>query len=126
MVSVLAQDELVEVDVNDFITIYDVVDMLDMHLNDFDCSEESYRVLVNATKCRTNISLRNLSEMEAINEKINERYRELKIAVIVDDPIYTAICMVYQQLIKSFRYNFQVFSTKTAARRWLHSEYMLE
>lgn len=127
MVSILAQGELVEVDVNDFITMNDVVDMLNKHLNDFNYLEANKRLLVTATKCRSNINLKDLSEMDSINRKIDERYTELKIAVIVDDPIYTAICMVYEQLIKSFHYHFQVFSTKKAARRWLlQSEYMIE
>ncbi|TLX75236.1 hypothetical protein E9993_10060 [Labilibacter sediminis] len=126
MVSISVQGEIIEVNVNEFITINDVIDMLTKHLDSLEYTQNNHRILLNAIRCRTNINLRDLSELDSINKEINERFNDLKIAVVIDDPIYTAICMVYQQLIKPFHYHFQVFSTKSAARRWLHKDMLYE
>ncbi len=115
------QREIVEVDISRFITIDDVVSNAQEFLELNHIYSSQYLLLVNATNCRTNIGIKDLDNLQSLNTELAEKFSLLKVAVIVNDPVYTAICMVYQQLIKMNYYHFRVFSTKLAARRWLLS-----
>ena len=119
MMTVSVSGNIVEVDLNTFITIEDVIEAIDSFADGSIELPANHLLVINATNCRTNIGLRDLPKLDRVNEMLGEKFDLLKVAVLLNDPIYTAICMIYQQLIKSKHYCFQVFSTRTAAYRWL-------
>ncbi|MGQ1784177.1 hypothetical protein ACT29I_03505 [Saccharicrinis sp. GN24d3] len=108
-----------EIEINRFITIDDIVDTIKQYADDFNHLPSSHKLVINAKKCRSNIRLKDLAKLNEVNTLLSEKFDLLKVAVLLNDPMYTAICMVYQQLIKSNHYFIQVFSTHGAAHRWL-------
>ncbi len=120
MVSVSLHDiRIEEVEVDRFITINDVIDAISQYTERSEVLPDNHLMIINATNCRTNIGLKDLTKLDKVNRVLARKFNLLKVAVLVNDPMYTAICMVYQQLIKSNHYYFQVFSTRGAAQRWL-------
>ncbi|WP_066628981.1 hypothetical protein [Labilibacter marinus] len=119
MVTVSVYGDIVEVDLNRFITIEDVIDSVKEYADESNTLPSSHLLVINATNCRTNIGLKDLARLDQVNELLSEKFELLKVAVLINDPMYTAICMIYQKLIKSNHYHFQVFSTRGAAHRWL-------
>ncbi len=122
MVSVSIVENIVEVDVNNFITIDDVIEYVKQYADESNLLPSNHLLVINATNCRTNISLSDLVKLDEINKLLCKKFESLKVAVMLSDPMYTAICMVYQKLIKSDHYNIKVFSTRSAAHRWLSIE----
>ena len=119
MVTVSVYEDIVEVDLNRFITIQDVINSVNDYADESHNLPANQLLVINATKCRTNIGLKDLAKLDQVNDLLSKKFNLLKVAVLINDPMYTAICMIYQQLIKSNHYHFQVFSTRGAAHRWL-------
>ncbi|SMO54061.1 hypothetical protein SAMN06265379_102361 [Saccharicrinis carchari] len=119
MVSVSVYDGIVEVEVTKFITMDDVI--LDVHeyINSLPSLPSEQLMLIDATQCRTNIGLSDLGRLKNTNKLLTESFEMLKVAIVLDDPLYTAICMVYQNMMDSERFCLRVFSTRSGALRWL-------
>lgn len=119
MGNVTVSEGIVEVDISRFITIDDVIENIHKYVEGVDGISNFQLLAIDATRCRSNISLSDLSKLKHSNKLLSERFEMLKVAIILNDPVYTAICMVYQNIISSDKYNLKVFSTQGAAYRWL-------
>ncbi len=119
MVTVSLYGSIVEVDINRFITIDDVIRIINQYIEDSQALPTRQLLLINATNCRTDIGLKDLSKLDAVNDMLSKKFDLLKVAVLLNDPVYTAICMIYNRLIKSDHYYIKVFTTRAAAQRWL-------
>ncbi|WP_027472059.1 hypothetical protein [Saccharicrinis fermentans] len=119
VMDITVREDMMEIEIDRFVTIEDIVEAVNRYADGFDRLPSNHKLVINATKCRSNIRLRDLSKLDEVNRLLSERFDLLKVAILLSDPMYTAICMVYQQLIKSDRYFVQVFSTRSAAYSWL-------
>lgn len=119
MGNVTVSEGIVEVDISRFITIDDVIENIKEYAEGVAVVSGFQLLVIDATRCRSNISLNDLGKLKHCNQLLYERFEMLKVAIILNDPVYTAICMVYQNIINSERYQLNVFSTRGAAIRWL-------
>lgn len=78
-------------------------------------------ILTNASKARLNINLEDLQLIVKENLLSIEKYKFIRDAIILTRPIETAICSLYQELSKTNKYEFQIFSTYNCAKNWLIS-----
>lgn len=119
MGNVMVSEGIVEVDISRFITIDDVINNVQKYAEEINAVSSIQLLVIDATRCRSNISLSDLGKLKHSNKLLCERFEMLKVAIILNDPVYTALCMVYQNLLKSDRFQLKVFSTRGAACRWL-------
>lgn len=119
MANVTVSEGIVEVAISRFITIDDVINNIQEYAEGINAVDGLQLLVIDATQCRSNISLSDLSKLKHSNNLLCERFEMLKVGIILNDPVYTALCMVYQNLLKSDRYHLKVFSTRDAAYRWL-------
>ncbi len=64
----------------------------------------------------------NPDELQVIlneNIKMFETFNTLKVAIVIDKPVDTAIAVIYNRMIQLERYEFKVFNTLMAAKVWL-------
>lgn len=119
MENVTVYGGVVEVDISRFITIDDVIENIHKYVDGIHAIPSVQLLVIDATRCRSNISLSDLAKLKSSNKLLCENFELFRVAIILNDPVYTAICMVYQNLINSDRYQLKVFSTREAAYRWL-------
>ena len=119
MGNVTVSEGVVEVEITRFITIDDVIANIQEYVDGINAVSSIQLLVIDATRCRSNISLSDLTKLKHSNKLLCERFEMFKVAIILNDPVYTAICMVYQNLINSDHYHLKVFSTRGAAYRWL-------
>ena len=77
------------------------------------------KIITDATKANFNFSIDDLEIILDENYKSLKKYNYIIDAIIIDNPKNTAISMLYQELAKTNKYKFGVFSTKEAATEWL-------
>ena len=77
--------------------------------------------LIDATKANMKLSPCDITLTAEANSKSFEKYDLVVDATVLLSPKVTALAMLYQELMKSIRYRFYVFSTRQAAIRWLES-----
>lgn len=77
------------------------------------------KIITDATKASFNFSIDDLEIILDENYKSLEKYNYIIDAIIIDNPKNTAISMLYQELAKTNKYKFGVFSTIEAATEWL-------
>ncbi len=119
MGNVMVSEGIVELDISRFITIDDVINNVQKYAEGFNPVSSVQLMVIDATRCRSNISLSDLGKLKQSNKLLCERFEMFKVAIVLNDPVYTALCMVYQNLMNSDRYQLKVFSTRDAAHRWL-------
>ncbi len=54
------------------------------------------------------------------NVKMFTHFNTLKVAIIITNPVDTALAIIFTRLIQLERYNFKVFNTPEAAERWIN------
>lgn len=77
------------------------------------------KILTNTSEANFNFSPNDLKIIIEENYKSLEKYDRIIDAIITDNPKNTAISMLYQELVKTNKYEFNVFSSKEAALKWL-------
>lgn len=79
--------------------------------------DPSYNFLTDARRCIYVDSPQDVSRYVALLENYFTGHR-IKIAILVDTPLETAIAMIFQEKVSKIR-QVEVFSTKEAAVKWL-------
>lgn len=66
-----------------------------------------------------NFTIEDLTIIVEENNQSLQNYTAIIDAIIVDDPKNTVLTFLYKELAESKKYKFEIFSTKTAALKWL-------
>jgi len=77
------------------------------------------KILTNASKANMVFSPEDLAIIVEENYKSLEKYEYIIDAIVLSSPKETAFSVLYQELAKTKKYKFQVFSTNEAAIEWL-------
>lgn len=78
------------------------------------------KIITDASQASYNFSYKELQNIVIENKKSLKQYNSITDAIVVTDPNTTAISMLYQELEKTKKYKFKIFSTKEAALDWLN------
>ncbi len=101
------------------ITLQDIKSYIDQ----FDKSFKHYKRLFLIEDANQAIPKYKAEGLEEIHEEIKTRigkYDIVKVAVIVNNPINTALSMLYANLSETIKnYHYKTFSTLEAAERWI-------
>ena len=79
------------------------------------------KILTDATKSNMLLIPQDLEIIVEENYKSIAEYDYIIDAIVLDSPKDTALSILYQQLAKTKKYKFQIFSTQEAAIHWLES-----
>ena len=79
------------------------------------------KILTDATTANMDFTPRDLTLIVEENYRSLEKYDFIIDAILLKSPKETALSILYQELAKTNKYIFQVFSTKEAAVKWLQS-----
>ena len=77
------------------------------------------KILTDATQAHMNFSPGDLTKIVDENYKSLEQYDFIIDAIVIDSPRETAMSMLYQELAKTRKYKFEIFSTRESALKWL-------
>ncbi|MEN8247618.1 MAG: hypothetical protein ABFS32_01695 [Bacteroidota bacterium] len=77
------------------------------------------KILTDARDAIMSLSINDLAVIVAENYKSLEQYEFINDAIILKNPKETGISMLYQELSKTKKYRFKIFSNEEAARHWL-------
>ncbi len=81
---------------------------------------ENLKGIIDAREASFNIHPADLYNILSENVKMFSRFNSLKVAIIIKNPVDTALAMIFTRLIQLERYLFKVFTTETAAERWIN------
>jgi len=81
---------------------------------------ENLRGIIDAREASFNIHPADLYNIITENVKMFSRFNFLKVAIIINNPVDTALAMIFTRLIQLERYHFKVFNTDEAAERWIN------
>ncbi len=101
------------------ITEEEIINGLNNSLPEVASNTPDLKILIDGIKCNLNINIRNLHNILSENQKLLSKYSSIKIAIIVDNPINTAIAMIYKRRITNDQLQFNLFSTKLLAISWI-------
>lgn len=115
---------------NDKLQILETIFLGDIYLKDIvqyiQQTKENFsfprvlKILTDSRNAEFKFSLDDLETIIFENNSSLENYTQIIDAIIADKPKTTAVLMLYQELEKNPKYDFQVFSTKQAAENWLN------
>lgn len=77
------------------------------------------RTLIDAWECQFNFEIKDLSELFNELEIAIKNYTSIREAIVVGKPYETAIATLFSGGYKNPNYKFKVFSTRSAAEKWL-------
>jgi len=78
------------------------------------------KIITDASHANFTFSVSDLDRIVTENEKSLEKYESITDAIIVDDPMTTALSILFKELEKNVKYKFNIFSTKEASHNWLN------
>ncbi len=79
------------------------------------------KIITDSRNAIFNFSIDDLEIIVEENYKSLEKYEMIIDAIIIDDPKNTALSMLYLELVKTNKYKFEIFATKSAALNWLNN-----
>jgi len=79
------------------------------------------KILTDATTANMDFTPRDLTLIVEENYRSLEKYDFIIDAILLKSPKETAMSILYQELAKTNKYIFQVFSTREAAIKWLQN-----
>ena len=109
VINCLMKDKVVADDLTKFIKSMVIADDLPQHL----------RMLINMLDCELILMTDQLQGIVEANNCLLQKYTTVRHAIVIDKPVSTALAMFYKKLSLQKNYNFQIFSTLTAAQRWI-------
>jgi len=80
------------------------------------------KILTNATTALMNFSPAALTRIVEENYKSLVQYEYIIDAIVIDSPRATAMTILYQELAKTNKYRFEIFSTRESAQLWLEDQ----
>ncbi len=91
-------------------------------LSDFDLEMPgTLKILSDSRKAKFSVDPENLEAVVEATKNITDYHPYIIDAVIVDDPMDTALLMLYEKISPVKKYKVKVFSTPESARAWLNS-----
>lgn len=96
----------------------EIIDFL-KSISEVDTFPMNLRILIDSTKGSLSLHPGQLYQILDENVKLFSHYNTLKVAIVLDRPIDTALAVIYTRLIQLENYQFQVFNTIAAASVWL-------
>ncbi len=100
------------------VTIDKLVDYIRATKNNTDYPRK-LKIFTDSEHAEMNFSPADLMRIVEENYNSLEKYTFIHDAIVVDSPRVTAITMLYQELAKTNKYKFEVFSSRDAALQWL-------
>ncbi|MBC8375050.1 MAG: hypothetical protein H8E26_03325 [FCB group bacterium] len=100
------------------VTIVEIVDYIRATKNNSEYPRK-LKILTDSEHAEMNFSPTDLNLIVEENYKSLERYTFIHDAIVVESPRVTAITMLYQELAKTNKYRFEVFSSRETALQWL-------
>jgi hypothetical protein len=79
------------------------------------------KILTDSIDAIFNFTIEDLEIIVEENYKSLEKYDLIIDAIIIDDPKNTVLSMLYLELVKTNKYKFEIFATKSAAIDWLNN-----
>ena len=79
-------------------------------------------VLIDARAGSVNINPANLYYILEENVKMFSKFNSLRVAIVVDGTINTALAVLYMRLIQLERYKFKTFSLMESAEEWVRKD----
>lgn len=79
------------------------------------------KILTDSSEAIFNFAIEDLEIIVEENYKSLEKYDLIIDAIIIDDPKNTVLSMLYLELVKTNKYKFEIFATKSAAIDWLNN-----
>jgi len=80
------------------------------------------KILTNVTTVLMHFSPAALTRIVEENYKSLEQYKYIIDAIVIDSPRVTAMTILYQELAKTNKYRFEIFSTRESAQLWLEDQ----
>ncbi len=80
---------------------------------------ENLKGIIDARNASFGFHPADLYNIIEVNVKMFSRFNTLKVAIIITNPVDTALAMIFTRLIQLERYRFKVFTTPEAAERWI-------
>ncbi len=103
------------------VTKTEIIDFIHLLIRNNDYPKD-LKILINASQGRLFLKPSNLFPILEENIKMFTIYNTLKVGIVIERPIDTALAVLYTRLIQLDRYQFHVFNTETAARQWIYKE----
>ncbi|NQT64398.1 MAG: hypothetical protein HQ556_15660 [Candidatus Marinimicrobia bacterium] len=100
------------------VTIVEIVEYIRATKNNSEYPRK-LKILTDLKHAEMNFSPTDLNLIVEENYKSLERYTFIHNAIVVESPRVTAITMLYQELAKTNKYKFEVFSSREVALQWL-------
>ncbi len=79
------------------------------------------RILTDSRNANFNFTIEDLEIIVKENYKSPKKYEMIIDAIIIDDPNNTVLSMLYLEFVKTNKYKFEIFATKSAALDWLNN-----
>ncbi|MDF1517350.1 MAG: hypothetical protein RQ864_08830 [Lutibacter sp.] len=79
------------------------------------------KILTDSSEATLNFTIEDLDIIVEENRKSLEKYDLIIDAIIIDGPNNTVLSMLYLELVKTNKYKFEIFATKSAALNWLNT-----
>lgn len=113
------QKNILESQFKEDVSLTEIVDYI-RATKDNDSYPRTLKILTDAKYANFNFSVHDLNTLIIENKKSLEKYDTIIDAIIIDGPKTAALSVLYQELAKSKKYFFNVFSTHEAALNWLN------
>ncbi len=81
------------------------------------------KILINASEGRLFLKPPNLFPILEENIKMFTIYNTLKVGIVTERPIDTALAVLYTRLIQLDHYQFHVFNSETSAKQWIYKDH---
>ncbi len=87
---------------------------------------DNLKGIIDARNASFSVHPANLYNILSENVKMFTRFNMLKVAIIINNPVDTALAMIFTRLIQLERYHFKVFTTINGAERWINESISTE
>lgn len=101
------------------VTQEEIIDYIHSMMSKADNFPKNLKVLIDASKGSLALHPGQLYNILDENIKMFSHYNTLKVAIVLESPIDTALAVIYARLIQIEYYQFHVFNTTMAASAWL-------
>lgn len=104
-----------DVDLNEYLSyIYS--------LNENPEYSRNINILIDFRNANSLYSISGIKKISDATKQAFQHYSSAKIAIIENNPLETALSILYQKITKQKNYRFRIFSTKDATLKWLTGE----
>ena len=102
---------------------YNIIELGIRHIKLNKALPRDLKILEDARGIKTNISIDDIDVLLSKMHDAAKQFKSIKHAVIHDKPENTAIALLFEDRSVHPQYQFKVFSTEKAAKKWLKRSY---